>query len=277
MKIHALILLLPVFFIACVSNTKYKELEKENVILKEKVNELKYGDKVLYEAAKNAFNSDNFIKSKRYARTLIKEHPSSIYFTNTQDLIVRINRIEVNRWNEKEKIRKEVEKRLSKNIKEEYDGFKKITFYESTRYEYVHGAFGPSFQIKLYIGKRDNGEKYFRIKSILVSEESKRQSFYKVQLWGDNGTVIDYFPEYIEEEIIEERHGIYNYRSTVYKQLTADNPIDLNLVLDINKSNEMKFRFILNSSKNTETITHSFNENQRKAFNEIVEKFNRLK
>lgn len=272
MKTYILFLLLPVFIISCVSNTKYKELEKENIILKEKVNELKYGDKVLFETAKNAFNSDSLIKSKNYANKLIQEYPGSNYYPNAQDLIVRINRIEDIRRNEKEKIRKEVEKKLNKNIREEYDGFEKITFYKTTRFTY--GNFG--YYIELYIGKRDNGEKFFRIKSIFSSPRSKQESFYMVQLWGDNGTVISYYPQNIEEEIIE-----YSWFGTKLldpkKKLTADNPIDSNLVLDINKSNEMKYRFTLNTSKNRETLTFPFNEEQRKAFSEIVKKFIQLK
>jgi len=262
-----------------VPKTKYLELKKENSELLKEIENLKYGDSVLFLKLSNEFMLKHFDKSKEYGNLLLNEYPGSRFVIETNELLNNIIKIELEKNLKKEKKESDIKKKLDEYIDERYDVFKEITFYttkrnttysvtESVEANWINEITGEkyynthtyNFNIELYVGKHDNGNKYFRLKTTISKKEKKgytltqasigNTSMYRAKLWGDCGIIID---------------NLSN----------GDNLVEESLILSINESDEMKFRFHddVNSSK---YHTYSFTKSQRMAFNEMVEKFKRL-
>jgi hypothetical protein len=87
--------------------------------------------------------------------------------------------------------------------------------------------------------------------------------FYKtVELLGDNGKQISISTEYPDKKTDSGEYGVNEW---------SDNRVDPEEILKLNESKIIKYRF-----DGQYRYTYNMNQNQRKAFDEIVERYKNI-
>ena len=237
------------------------ELKKENTELKKEISELKYGAKELLKTAKVKYDSAQYDECKSILEDLFNKHPSSDEAIEGKNIYEKISILEKNKIEEDNAKKAELEKRLNRFIKKSYDDFQKTTFYETARETAsTPQEYGPTFQVEIYIGKNNDGYKWIRFKTKYKYSD---WMFYKtVELLGDNGTQIIVSTEYPDKKTDSGEYGVNEW---------SDNRVDPEEILKLNESKIIKYRF-----DGQYRYTYNMNQNQRKAFDEIVERYKNI-
>lgn len=143
------------------------------------------------------------------------------------------------------------------------DKMQSCYFYESTRNTDQKVGYDNNLRFALYIVKNYNGRKYFRLRTRYHSDD---WMFYeKVTIRGSNGVQFTVETEYPEKQTESSGYGVSEW---------SDNYLDNSLNWKIYKIAEADEVYVRYDGKYRHDMT--LNEEQMKAFREIVAKYKKL-
>ena len=122
-----------------------------------------YRARLLLKNVQQAIEIGNLEEARRFAKLLIEKQRSSFFgigirvnekYKDEAKSIISDVDLELAREEEKRRKEKaELEARVNKWIKKEYDEFEQVTFYSTKRNTTYHPErYGPSFKVEIYIG-----------------------------------------------------------------------------------------------------------------------------
>lgn len=247
--------------IGCVPQSDYDKLKKENEVLRAELDEIKFGAERLLKEADFAFNEKNYDLSKQKAELILEKHAGTDYAVKAKALIDKIDSIEKARLAKEKAEKEKLERQLNQYVSKKHDDFQKCTFYETKREtETQPEKYGPRFQVEIYIGHGDTGNKWLRLRTNYRDDD---WMFYKkIELLGDNGTQISIDTDYPEKKSDSGGGGVREW---------SDNNVDSDLIIKLDESKTIKYRF-----DGQYRYTYNMNWSQRQAFKEIVAKYKSL-
>lgn len=251
-----------VFFSGCVMQSEYDKVVEENEELKIQIDELLNGAERIYDEFKAAYDSSEFEVCKAKFELIASMHPGCEEQQKMKPVIDNILKEEARILAKKDAERKALDAKLNRWIRNKYDEFQKITFYETKRETYYQPKqYGPRFNVEIYFGKNDGGNKYFRLRTGYKDDD---WMFYKkVELLGDNGAILSLEIDYPEKETDSGSSGVREW---------SDNSVNVETILELNESKTIKFRF-----DGKYRYTYAMSWSQRQAFKEVVAKYESIK
>ncbi len=265
MRISFIFFIFVLLFIGCEDSQmkkEYSQLKSENEKLKLLVDSLSNTPQNMFSSSVNYFQSNNYDKAINVLEEIQNKYPT------WEKSLVNAKLREVNLKAKKVKEEKErFEASLNKNIKSKYDDFQKVTWYETTRNTSKSIGNYRSLSIEIYFGKKDDGNKYFRIRSRYIDKRSDYHDtqwiFYEsVKLLGDNGYDITIATNYPNKQSENDSYGLQEW---------SDDTISEDAVFKLAESNSISVRF-----DGKYRYDFEMNSNQLNAFKEITEKYKRL-
>jgi len=240
-------------------------LAGNNISLKNQIDDIKYGAEKLNNEAQSLFQEGKLPDALQKINTLFEKHPDKKVSTLYKSFYNKIQEAILNKEIQLSKEKKELEARLNKNISSKYDKMQYTTWYETTRDIRYSSNDSEWYYVELYIGKLDNGKKYFRLRtqySNLQNKDTKWIFYNQIQLLGDNGKNI-----YITTDHPEKKSEVCSWGLKEW----SDNLVMEDDFIELAKAKTIRVKFCGKYSSEFD-----LNENQTMAVKEIIEKYKSL-
>lgn len=245
------VLIFLILLLACVPQSKYDEVKKENEELKKELDEIKYGAQRLMEKAKTMQQEKDFKGAKAQLEELLERHKGSPQEAEARQLIDQLDQ-QISHQEKQEKQQEQAaqlaeQQRLANatsKLKTSYDDIKGITWY----YDKSTPRYNNSNSFHLYMGKQATGAPWLRLKITYTADDwlfiqsyiikTDKQTYEVNTNYGDVETHID-------DGAIEEWYDV------------SLNEHDYNMIKDIISSSSSKLRYVGKQYYKDRSITGS--------------------